>query len=136
MDKQILIDTEGLNGYKLDIPADRMMTESKLNEHFKKMNEELKKVSQGSSKSDKLTWMIDSMYHPPSLKKLTEYVDSCDYMSYDDIEVIKQRMSESSNQWQETDMARDYDHPSNKWELSQPSKEKRLKNRNKRKSKK
>ena len=135
MDKQILIDTEGLNGYKLEIPADRMMTESKLNENFKKINEELKKVSQGSSKSDKLTWMIDSY---PIENMFYNYVmdEYCDFMSSGEIEVIKQRMSESSNQWQESDMARDYDTPVNKWELSQPSKEKRLKNRNKRKSKK
>lgn len=134
MDKQILIDTEGLNGYKLEIPVDRMMTESKLNEHFKKMNEELKKVSQGSSKSDKLTWIIDSY---PIENMFYNYVmdEYCGFMSSGEIEVIKQRMSESSNQWQESDMARD-DTPVNKWELSQPSKEKRLKNRNKRKSKK
>lgn len=135
MDKQILIDTEGLNGYKLEIPVDRMMTESKLNEHFKKMNEELKKVSQGSSKSDKLTWIIDSY---PIENMFYNYVmdEYCGFMSSGEIEVIKQRMSESSNQWQESDMVRDYDTPVNKWELSQPSKEKRLKNRNKRKSKK
>lgn len=129
MDKQILIDTEGLNGYKLEIPADRMMTESKLNEHFKKMNEELKKVSQGSSKSDKLTWMIDSY---PIENMFYNYVmdEYCGSMSSGEIDIIKSQIAGDEVK------KRDYDTPVNKWELSQPSKEKRLKNRNKRKSKK
>lgn len=110
-------------------------TKSPMIDYVKEIAKVLKDYEQGSSKIEK-TITIDSMYHPPSLKKLAEHVDSYDYMSYDEIEVIKQRMSESSNQWQESDMVRDYDTPVNKWELSQPSKEKRLKNRNKRKSKK
>lgn len=110
-------------------------TKSPMINYVKEIAKVLKDYEQGSSKIEK-TVTIDSMYHPPSLKKLTEHVESYDYMSYDEIEVIKQRMSESSNQCQEADMSRDYDSPVNKWELSVPSKETRLKNRKKRKYKK
>lgn len=130
MDKQILIDSEGLNGYKLEIPDDRMMTESKLKEHFKRMNEELKKSSQGSQKSDKLTWMIDS-YHDEWYLNNYPMVESLDIMSSGEIDILKSQMASYDEVKQ-----RDYDHPSNKWETSLPSKETRLKNRKKRKSKK
>lgn len=132
MDKQILIDTEGLNGYKLEIPADRMMTESRLNEHFKQMSEELKKYSQGSSKSDKQTWMIDS-YHDEWYLNNYPMVESYNFMSSGEIEKIKSHLASNDN---DDLKKRDYETPVNKWELSQPSKENRLKNRNKRKSKK
>ena len=129
MDKQIIIDTDGLNGYKLEIPADQMMTESRLNEQFKMMNEELKKYSQGSSKSDKMSCMIDSYnddwYFNNNLMN-NPYV----FIPSGETDVIKSQVVGHEVK------KRDYDTPVNKWELSIPSKETRLKNRKKRKSKK
>ena len=59
-------------------------------------------------------------------------VESYDYMSSGEIEKIKSHLSSDNDSMKR----RDYDCPQNKWELTLPSKETRLKNRKKRKYKK
>lgn len=131
MDKDIIIDTDCFNGYKLEIPKDRMMTKSRLKEHFEKMSEELEKCKQGSWKSDKFTWQIDS-YHDEWYLNNYPMIETIDLMTSGEIELIKSNIAK----YDDSVKKRDDEHPSNKWEQSLPSKETRLKNRKKRKSKK